>query len=68
MKTTIKSSLKETTTAKGTLAEILGDQGVGAVFQKLRQKFPDIEVPYHKVVGSAGGKADIVLTFGLDYS
>jgi hypothetical protein len=40
VKTRMKSSLKETTTAKGTLAEILGERGTAAAIYKLKEKFP----------------------------
>ena len=62
VKKTFKSNLKETTTAKGTLAEILGERGFAAAQQAL--KTAGVE---SKVVGAALGKADIVMTFGLDF-
>lgn len=62
MKKTFKSNLKETTTAKGTLAEILGERGFAAAQQALKTVGAN-----SKVIGAALGKADIVMTFGLDF-
>lgn len=62
MKKTFKSNLKENTTSKGTLAEILGERGFAAAQQALKTKGVS-----SKVIGAALGKADIVMTFGLDF-
>lgn len=66
-KSYIKKSLKESTTAKGTLAEIMGEKGTSAVISSLQAAGFDIDYSA-KVVGKAGGKADIVMSFGLDMS
>ena len=61
----VKKSLKESTTAKGTLAEIMGEKGVNAIVSGLQAG--GLEVNFgSKVIGKAGGKADIVMTFNLD--
>lgn len=64
-KSYLKKQLKETTTAKGTLAEILGEKAAATIVNGVdgaSGKFSS------KVIGSAGGKADIVMTFNLDIS
>lgn len=63
----IKTSLKESTTAKGTLAEIMGEKGVSAIVSGLQSGGAKIRYA-SKVIGKAGGKADIVMTFNLDMS
>lgn len=68
MKKTMKSSLGQTTTAKGTLAEIFAEQGFAAVAQLMKEQIPQLRDTNSKVIGGAGGKADIVTTFGLDFS
>jgi hypothetical protein len=63
-KSYIKKQLKESTTSKGTLAEILGEKAAAAVVGGLGQNGSFSS----KVVGKAGGKADIVMTFNMDMS
>jgi hypothetical protein len=66
-KTFIKKSLKETTTAKGTLNEIIGEKVAAAAVNAIEGS--GVQVNFSsKVVGKAGGKADFVMSFGLDMS
>ena len=66
-KSYIKKSIKESTTAKGTLAEILGEKAASAVVSGMKSSGMNINYS-SKVIGSAGGKADIVMTFNMDMS
>lgn len=61
----IKKSLKESTVAKGTLAEIIGEKVASALVSGLNASGSNINFS-SKVIGKAGGKADIVMTFNLD--
>ena len=65
-KSYIKKSLKETTKAKGTLAEILGNEAMLVIQKDLKNGSNYTISMESKVVGAAGGKADIVATFGID--
>ena len=65
-KSYIKKSLKETTKAKGTLAEILGNEAMLVIQKGLKNGSNYTISMDSKVVGDAGGKADIVATFGID--
>ena len=65
-KSYIKKSLKETTTAKGTLGEIFGNEAMLVIQNGLKGGSNYTISMKSKVVGSAGGKADIVATFGID--
>ena len=66
-KSYIKKSIKESTTAKGTLAEILGEKAASAVVSGMKSSGMNVNYS-SKVIGSAGGKADIVMTFNMDMS
>lgn len=68
VKKTMKSSLGESTTAKGTLAEIFTEWGFAAVSQLMKEQIPQLKETSSQRIGMAGGKADIVTTFGLDFS
>ena len=65
-KSYIKKSLKESTKAKGTLAEILGNEAMLVIQKGLKNGSNYTISMDSKVVGDAGGKADIVATFGID--
>lgn len=66
-KSYLKKSLKESTTAKGTLGEIIGEKSAAAIVAALQGG--GFDASYNsKVIGSAGGKADFVMSFGLDFS
>ena len=65
-KSHIKKSLKETKKAKGTLAEILGNEAMLVIQKGLKNGSNYTISMDSKVVGDAGGKADIVATFGID--
>lgn len=65
-KSYIKKSLKETTKAKGTLAEILGNEAMLVIQKGLKNGSNYTISMDSKVVGDAGGKADIVATFDID--
>ena len=64
----MKTNLKETTLAKGTLAEIFAEQGFAVIQQTLKEKIPQLKTAKSKVIGASGGKPDIVATFGLDFN
>ena len=66
-KSYLKKSLKETTTAKGTLGEIIGEKVAAAAVASIEGTGVKVNFA-SKVIGSAGGKADFVMTFGLDMS
>lgn len=66
-KSYIKKSLKETTLAKGTLGEIIGEKVAAAAVNGIRSTGVDVEFS-SKVIGSAGGKADFIMSFDLDMS
>lgn len=66
-KTFIKKSLKESTTAKGTLNEIIGEKVAAAIAGGMEGAGVQVEFS-SKVVGKAGGKADFIMSFGLDMS
>lgn len=61
----VKKSLKESTVAKGTLAEIIGEKVANSLVAELNSRGSNINFS-SKVIGKAGGKADIVMTFNLD--
>lgn len=65
-KSYIKKSLKESKKAKGTLAEILGNEAMLVIQKGLKNGSNYTISMDSKVVGDAGGKADIVATFGID--
>ena len=62
----IKKSLKESTTAKGTLGEILGEQSTAAVIKTLQQETGENFHFNSKVIGSSLGKADYIASLGID--
>lgn len=66
-KSYIKKSLKQTTLAKGTLAEIIGEKAAAVAASAIQGDGVSANFS-SKVVGAAGGKADFVMTFGLDFS
>lgn len=66
-KSYIKKSLNQTTLAKGTLGEIIGEKVAAAAINAAQSAGAQVNFS-SKVVGSAGGKADFVMTFGLDMS
>ena len=65
-KSYIKKSLKESKKAKGTLAEILGNEAMLVIQKGLKNGSNYTISMDSKLVGAAGGKADIVATFGID--
>ena len=66
-KSYIKKSLNETTFAKGTLGEIIGEKVAAAAVASIEGTGVKVNFA-SKVVGRAGSKADFVMSFGLDMS
>ena len=67
--TTLRTVIKDTNLAKGTFAEIFGQQGLQLAINAISEKIPGAQkTSVAKVVGGSLGKADIVATFELDYS
>lgn len=63
----LNKSLHQTTTTKGTLAEIIGEKAAAAAVNAIQGQGVKVDFS-SKVIGGAGGKADIVMTFNADMS
>ncbi len=60
-----QKSMKETTTQKGTLAEIMGNEMM-LIIQRELSNGKNYTISSSKRIGASGNKPDIVATFGVD--